>query len=207
MWPGQSPPTGLAKECRDSDPAVPSGSAPAPSREGWRRLLRRSGDTRLAGGHSPGPEGKAPGLHRALASVPSAPHTHSSDPQAQIPGPSPSRYPRAHGTSCLCPERRLGTCSHPGGRAGSRLGRPGQRRVRVPGHGESRSCAGSSSGRSSGLMSRSSGISGRPETEVVAAAVKPGSQAPRPALAEETPGGWAGRTRCSDRACGPTCSR
>ena len=141
MWPGQSPPTGLAKECRDSDPAVPSGSAPAPSREGWRRLLRRSGDTRLAGGHSPGPEGKAPGLHRALASVPSAPHTHSSDPQAQIPGPSPSRYPRAHGTSCLCPERRLGTCSHPGGRAGSRLGRPGQRRVRVPGHGESRSCA------------------------------------------------------------------
>lgn len=117
---------------------------------------------------------RPPASHRVLASLPAAPHIHSSDPQAQSPGSSPSRYPGAHGTTCLCPERCLGTHRHPGGRAWSW---PGWQRVRLPGHVESRSCAGSSSGRSSSLMSRSSDISGKPETEVVTAAVKnPGFQ-------------------------------
>ena len=66
---------------------------------------------------------RPPASHRVLASLPAALHIHSSDPQAQSPGPSPSRYPGAHGTTCLCPERCLGTHRHPGGLVGSWRGR------------------------------------------------------------------------------------
>lgn len=71
-----------------------------------------------------GPRARPPASRRVLAPLPSALHTHSSDPQAQIPGPPLSRYPGAHGTTCLCPERWLAQAVTPEGGRGVGWGAP-----------------------------------------------------------------------------------
>lgn len=133
-----------------------------------RQLLRRNADARVCRLSQPwGLRARHPAL------LPSAWHTHSSTSTAtKAPGPLPRlpRCPQNHVP--LVRETRVGGPGHTQAARGawSQWGCPGWQHVWVPGLGVSRSCAGSLSGRSSGLTSRSSDTSRKPETGVVTTA-------------------------------------